>query len=118
MSTYRAIHAIDVGSAFRSSEEAQVNELSSDASRLPSTSANLAIDIDERLRQARSRLLRIARSFALPSDVAEDIAQEALLRAWRRLADLRDTSQFDAWLNTICRNLCRMYARSQRRAPD
>ena len=45
-------------------------------------SAALARSIDERLRQARPRLLRIAASFALPPDVAEDIAQEVALRAW------------------------------------
>lgn len=80
-------------------------------------SAALARSIDERLRQARPRLLRIAASFALPPDVAEDIAQEVALRAWRRLTDLRDTTQFDVWINTICRNQCRMRLRAQRRAP-
>lgn len=79
--------------------------------------AALAYSIDERLRQAGPRLLRIAASFALPPEVAEDIAQEASLRAWRSRADLRDMAQFDAWLNTICRNQCRMYLRARRRAP-
>ncbi len=97
--------------------EAQLNDHTSDARRLPSTSTRLAATIDERLRQARPRLLRIARSFALPADVAEDIAQETSLRAWWGLADLRDPTHFDAWLNTICRNQCRMYVRAQRRAP-
>ncbi len=94
-----------------------MNHQSSDTARLSPASAMLAATIDERLRQARPRLLRIARSFALPLDVAEDIAQEVSLRAWRHLADLQDTAQFDAWLNTICRNQCRMYVRAQRRAP-
>ncbi len=85
--------------------------------RPSSASATLAAAIDERLREARPRLLRIAQSFALSPDVAEDIAQETSLRAWRNLASLRDITRFDAWLNTICRNQCRMYLRTIGRAP-
>lgn len=83
----------------------------------PATFVALNESIGERLRLARPRLLRIAASFALPPDVAEDIAQEVSLRAWRSLANLRDATQFDAWLNTICRNQCRMRLRTQRRTP-
>lgn len=98
-------------------KEKRLDESALNSSPAPAASAALARSIDERLRQARPRLLRIAASFALPPDVAEDIAQEVSLRAWRRLADLRDTTQFDVWLNTICRNECRMRLRAQRRAP-
>jgi RNA polymerase sigma-70 factor, ECF subfamily len=38
-----------------------------------------------------------------PSE-AEDIAQDALLRAWRRRATLRDSSRREEWLGTIVRN--------------
>ncbi|HET9112071.1 MAG TPA: sigma-70 family RNA polymerase sigma factor [Ktedonobacterales bacterium] len=95
-------------------EKWQVNKRWPEDARLPSAPA---APIDERLREARPRLLRIAQSFALPLDIAEDIAQETSLRAWRNLASLRDTTQFDAWLNTICRNQCRMYLRTARRTP-
>lgn len=35
---------------------------------------------------------------------AEDIAQDALLRAWRRRSTLRDSSRRKEWLGTIVRN--------------
>lgn len=35
---------------------------------------------------------------------AEDIAQDALLRAWRRRSSLRDPSRRKEWLGTIVRN--------------
>jgi RNA polymerase sigma-70 factor (ECF subfamily) len=35
---------------------------------------------------------------------AEDIAQDALLRAWRRRTTLRDSDRRDQWLATIVRN--------------
>ena len=38
-----------------------------------------------------------------PSE-AEDIAQEALLRAWRRRSTLRNAERRDQWLATIVRN--------------
>ena len=38
-----------------------------------------------------------------PSE-AEDIAQDALLRAWRRRSTLRDSDRRNQWLATIVRN--------------
>jgi RNA polymerase sigma factor (sigma-70 family) len=78
----------------------------------------LADALEERLRQARPRLLRIAQAFGVSPDGAEDIAQETSLRAWRNLAEIRERDHFDAWLNAICRNQCRMYLRTLRRAPE
>jgi RNA polymerase sigma factor (sigma-70 family) len=37
-----------------------------------------------------------------------------LLTAWRRLDQLRTPERFDAWLDAICRNRCRMYLRRVR----
>jgi len=46
-----------------------------------------------------------------PSE-AEDIAQDALLRAWRRRSTLRDGSRRKEWLGTIVRNEAfRLHAR-------
>jgi len=36
---------------------------------------------------------------------SEELAQEAFLRAWKNLAQLKDLSRFRAWLCTIARNL-------------
>ncbi len=38
---------------------------------------------------------------------AEDATQEAMLRAWRSAASLRDFSRVDAWLDGILVNVCR-----------
>jgi RNA polymerase sigma factor (sigma-70 family) len=64
------------------------------------------------LAAARPRLVRIARSWGIDPDTAEDVAQETLLEAWRHLDELYAPSVLDAWLKAICRNVCRRYARA------
>jgi RNA polymerase sigma-70 factor, ECF subfamily len=44
---------------------------------------------------------------------ARDICQEALLRAYRNIAGLRDGRRFRAWVHHIALNLCRDLFRSQ-----
>jgi RNA polymerase sigma-70 factor, ECF subfamily len=48
--------------------------------------------------------LRLAYRYASNPSEAEDIAQEALLRAWRRRSTLRDSASRRGWLSTIVRN--------------
>ncbi|HEX5159366.1 MAG TPA: RNA polymerase sigma factor [Ktedonobacterales bacterium] len=62
---------------------------------------------------ARPRLLRLARLRGAPPDAAEDVVQETLLEAWRCLDRLYDPTGIDRWLDEICRNVCRRYARKQ-----
>lgn len=50
-----------------------------------------------------------------PSE-AEDIAQDALLRAWRRRSTLRNTERRNQWLTTIVRN--EAFRRHARVRPD
>src|SRR3954451_5876029 len=38
---------------------------------------------------------------------AQDATQDALLRAWRSAASLRDPAGFQAWFDTILVNVCR-----------
>jgi len=45
---------------------------------------------------------------------AGDATQEAWLAAWRQLPRLRDPERFDAWLDHIVVNACRMQARKRR----
>jgi RNA polymerase sigma-70 factor (ECF subfamily) len=56
-----------------------------------------------------------------PDDV-EDAAQEAFIRAYRCLDDLKDPDKFPAWLHTIARNAARKMLRQRRleqqRLPD
>ncbi len=46
----------------------------------------------------------MAYHYASNPNEAEDIAQDALLRAWRRRSTLRDASRRKEWLGTIVRN--------------
>jgi RNA polymerase sigma-70 factor, ECF subfamily len=48
--------------------------------------------------------LRMAYRYASNPSEAEDIAQDALLRAWRRRSTLRDADRRTPWLATIVRN--------------
>lgn len=58
-------------------------------------------------------------ALAITRDVAasEDIAQEAFLRAWQRLAQLHQPASFLPWLRQITRNLARDWLRSHRHRP-
>lgn len=55
-------------------------------------------------REARRRSVLWARRYARRPEDAEDIAQEALLRAWRHRAAIKDPERFFGWLSTIVRN--------------
>ena len=48
--------------------------------------------------------MRLAYRYTSDPSEAEDIAQDALLRAWRRRSTLRDESRRKEWLGTIVRN--------------
>lgn len=54
--------------------------------------------------EARSRCLRVARRYAASDEEAEDIAHEALLRAWRFRTKVRRDSEPWGWLTKITRN--------------
>jgi RNA polymerase sigma factor (sigma-70 family) len=73
----------------------------------------IADQIEDLIRRAEPRLLRLARSQQIAPDAAEDIVQETLLEAWRSLENLRDEARFDAWLDGICRNVCLRHQRKQ-----
>jgi RNA polymerase sigma-70 factor, ECF subfamily len=54
--------------------------------------------------EVRRLCVRFARRYAKSPSEAEDIAQDALLRAWRRRSTLRDAGSRKQWLGTIVRN--------------
>lgn len=54
----------------------------------------------------RARLVRLCAHFAGEPRVAEDLAQETLLEAWRNAHKLYDASGYQAWLAAIARNVC------------
>ncbi len=54
--------------------------------------------------EAHRVCLRLAYRYASNPSEAEDIAQDALLRAWRRRSTLREPERRKQWLATIVRN--------------
>lgn len=65
----------------------------------------------------RDNLPRVhALAFRLVRDaqIAEDIAQEAFLRAWKVLPDWQPRARLSTWLHTVALNLARDYLRRKR----
>lgn len=57
-------------------------------------------------------MLRVARALVGTAD-AEDAAQEAVTRAWRHRADLRDVEAMRGWLLRITANVCHNWRRDR-----
>jgi RNA polymerase sigma-70 factor (ECF subfamily) len=64
------------------------------------SSDDLTRFVDQHLRRIYLQIYRIVRN---PSD-AQDLTQEAFIKAWRRREQLRDGQKADAWLSSIARN--------------
>ncbi|MEZ4727448.1 MAG: RNA polymerase sigma factor [Caldilineaceae bacterium] len=67
--------------------------------------------------QRRQQLVRLCAQLTGDAMLAEDLAQETLLVAWRNGHQLRDPSRWTQWLTGIARNLCRNWLHKQRTAP-
>src|SRR6266567_3288194 len=63
-------------------------------------------DLETVLPAERARLVRLCTTITGNGDVAEDLAQETLLEAWRHLHELRDPERRAQWLSGIARNVC------------
>jgi RNA polymerase sigma-70 factor (ECF subfamily) len=64
----------------------------------------------------RARVVRLAAAITGRPDAAEDLAQEALLEAWRSRHKLVEPEGASRWLNAVTRNVCLRFLRSQGRA--
>jgi RNA polymerase sigma-70 factor (ECF subfamily) len=64
----------------------------------------------------RARLVRLCTAVVGDPVVADDLAQETLLEAWRLQGRLTDLAGAEAWLNAIARNVCRRWLRAEGRA--
>lgn len=71
-----------------------------------------------RLRERRRRLRRIAISWCQDPALADDLVQETLSKAFRKLNQLRSTRAMDAWLFDILRNCWRDHLRRHRNTID
>jgi RNA polymerase sigma-70 factor (ECF subfamily) len=65
------------------------------------------------VRRWQSRLVGLAWRFCRDRGVAEDMAQEALLKAYRSLASFRGDSAFSTWLTAIALNSYRSRLRAE-----
>jgi len=64
---------------------------------------------------ALARLDAAARLIVRDRELARDVVQDTLLRAWRDLPGLRDPDRFDAWLNRLVTHAAIDEARRRRR---
>ena len=62
-----------------------------------------------------SRIINVALMIVGDRHEAEDIAQEAFIRAFRGLAGFRGKSRFSSWLHQIALNLCRDHLKKRAR---
>lgn len=65
-----------------------------------------------------ARLVRLCAHISGSADVAEDLAQETLIEAWRCADRLRDQDAHRAWLSGIARNVCLRWRRRLEREID
>jgi RNA polymerase sigma-70 factor (ECF subfamily) len=63
--------------------------------------------------ERRAQLLWDVQRVTKTSEEAEDIVQEALLRAWRSLRQFRGDAQISTWLRAIVRNTAREWLRNR-----
>lgn len=75
--------------------------------------AALLTDQNGMLTATLQRLARIARARGVDSSAIDDVVQQTLLEAWSHLDRLTSPAGFQLWIDEICRNICRRYARSQ-----
>lgn len=68
--------------------------------------------LEEWMTEYGTRLLHLAYFYLKDRHAAEDVAQEAFLRAYRSMDDFRGDSQVYTWLYRITINLCRDRLRS------
>jgi RNA polymerase sigma-70 factor (ECF subfamily) len=69
---------------------------------------------EQLIRRHADRLYAVVRRFGLPGDAAQEVTQEAFLRAWRSIASFRGDAQFMTWLYRIALNEAK---RRMRREP-
>jgi len=77
--------------------------------------SSLRREFEERLLECGTLAFRVARGVVHNAADAEDVAQEALLRAYRRFDRLRDRTRFRAWLVRTTFRLALDQTRSSRR---
>jgi RNA polymerase sigma-70 factor (ECF subfamily) len=75
----------------------------------------LVREFEAHLSDCSSLVVRVAYSVLRNQSDAEDVAQEAFLRAYRRMRDLRDRRKFRAWLVRLTWRMALDWRRAARR---
>jgi RNA polymerase sigma-70 factor (ECF subfamily) len=76
---------------------------------------DLEVEFEARLADSGALAFRVAYGVLRHREDAEDVAQEALARAYRKLGTLRERERFRAWLVRICWRLARDRRRAAKR---
>jgi RNA polymerase sigma-70 factor (ECF subfamily) len=84
-------------------------------SRATATDFDRETSFSDRVTETQRRVFQIAYSVLGNSADAEEVAQEAFLRAYRRFASLRAPEKFCAWVSRIAFRLALNRYRSRRR---
>jgi RNA polymerase sigma-70 factor (ECF subfamily) len=71
--------------------------------------------IEEALPAERAKLVRLCAYLTGDPSAAEDIAQEAMIEAWRTADRITDQAASSAWLTGCARNSCKRWARRRGR---
>lgn len=71
--------------------------------------------IEEIFQQYGTYIFNVAYKLSGKVDVAEDIAQETFIKAWKHLDELKERTAIKQWLRTICVNEFRMMLRKNTR---
>jgi RNA polymerase sigma-70 factor (ECF subfamily) len=85
------------------------------ATRLVTAEDDLAREFEARLADSATLAFRVAYSIVRQKQDAEDVAQDAFARAYRRFGELRDRERFRAWLVRMTWRLAIDFKRSQKR---
>ena len=66
----------------------------------------------------QSKVISLARKFIQDTHLAEDIAQEAFVKAYKSLKSFREESAFYTWLYRITANTAKNYLKSKKRKKE
>jgi len=77
-----------------------------------------AAAFEELMRRYQTRLVRLMEHLGPRRDLAEDLAQETLMRVFRARKSYEPGAKFSTWLFTIAGNVARNALRTQGRRPE
>lgn len=80
--------------------------------RNPDTASNA---FNQLVRQYQEQLYRVIRRLVLVDEVAQDLLQEAFVKAWRNIDRFRSDAKLSTWLYRIATNEALSYLRKQKR---